>query len=196
MEVSTQFPSLDIIIGAMYSGKTTEIMRRLHIFQEMGYNCLYINSILDTRNEDEVLSTHNPTLKVSKKIDMIKYNILPTNIESISVYDVIGIDEAQFIPNLKDTVLKYVEEFGKKVIIGGLNGDFQRNKFGEVLDLIPYCDQIIKLQPFCLPCSKRDRKMVPALFSKRIVHGENDTQQVLIGALEAYVPACRKCYLD
>lgn len=195
MEVSTQFPSLDIIIGAMYSGKTTEIMRRLNIFQEMGYKCLYINSILDTRNE-EVLSTHNPSLKVTKtKVDMIKYNVLPTNIESISQYDVIGIDEAQFIPNLKDTVLKYVEEFGKKVIIGGLNGDFQRNKFGEVIDLIPYCDQIIKLQPFCLPCSKKDRKMIPALFSKRIIQG-GDTQQVLIGALEAYVPACRKCYLE
>ena len=195
MEVSTQFPSLDIIIGAMYSGKTTEIMRRLNIFQEMGYKCLYINSILDTRNE-HVLSTHNPSLKITDaKIDMIKYNILPTNIESISHYDVIGIDEAQFIPNLKESVLKYVEEFGKKVIIGGLNGDFQRNKFGEVLDLIPYCDQIIKLQPFCLSCSRKEKKMVPALFSKRIVQ-TNDTQQVLIGALDAYIPACRKCYLE
>ena len=81
-------PSLDLIIAPMYSGKTTEIIRRLVIFKEMEMKVLYINSIKDDRSK-ETFSTHNPTLK-SIPFDSIKSKNLAS--VNVSNYEVIGID--------------------------------------------------------------------------------------------------------
>ena len=76
-----------------------------------------------------------------------------------------------------------VETHHKKVYICGLDGDFKRNKFGKLLDLLPYCDNIKKLTANC-DCGK------DALFSHRLAISKD---QVLIGSTN-YVPLCRKCY--
>ena len=80
-------------------------------------------------------------------------------------------------------MIELVEMHHKKVYICGLDGDFKRNKFGELLDLLPYCDNIKKLTAKC-DCGK------DALFSHRLAIS---TDQVLIGSTN-YVPLCRKCY--
>jgi thymidine kinase len=186
--------SITLYIGCMYSGKTTALFRKLSIYSEMGLRCLYINSDLDTRSLSE-FSTHNPsiTLKDTKKIDMIKIANLNSILELSRLYDVIGIDEGQFFTDLKDFVLLMSEKYEKQVIISGLDGDFKRNSFGQILDLIPYCDNIEKLKAFCKPCFSRKRELKDALFSKRIV---NSNSTILIGEKDEYVPVCRSCYID
>ena len=117
--------SIDVIIGPMYSGKTTEVIRLLNIYSEIGMKVLYVNSSLDNRNGDAAFSTHNPALTVNKsKIDSVK----TTNLNEISwhSYDIIGIDEAQLFVGLKRFVLSLAENYGKKIIVAGLNGDFKR----------------------------------------------------------------------
>ena len=42
--------TLDVIIGPMFSGKTTELMRRLNICAEAKYKVLYVNSVFDDRD--------------------------------------------------------------------------------------------------------------------------------------------------
>ena len=66
------FSSLDIIIGPMYAGKTSELIRRLNILSLMGFKCLFINSSLDNRSSGN-FSTHNPSItKIHGNIDSMK----------------------------------------------------------------------------------------------------------------------------
>ena len=142
---------IDLIIGPMYSAKTTELIRRLTIYAELGLKVLYINSGLDDRDtkEGEFFSTHTPTLQFtsldSAKITSIKTQRLNDILISACSFDIIGIDEAQLFSDLKIFTISLVERYNKKVIIAGLNGDFRREPFGDILNMIPLCDNISKL---------------------------------------------------
>ena len=66
--------SLNLIIGPMFSGKTTELIRQLNKFSSIGQKCIYINSSLDIR-ETTNFSSHNPSLKkIGDNIDSVKIN--------------------------------------------------------------------------------------------------------------------------
>jgi thymidine kinase len=178
--------SLELIIGPMMCSKTTELIRRLTIYHELGLNVLYVNTLLDSRSELN-FSTHNKTIGTIF-FDAIKVSSLDeVNVEN---YDVIGIDEAQFFKELKKNVLTWTDLKKKIVIVAGLNGDYKRDKFGEILDIIPLCDKLTKLSSFCTECSKSG-KIRDAHFTKRTV---NDDKKVLIGGNESYTPTCRDCY--
>ena len=169
---------LHLIIGPMFSGKTTMLTDIL-----AGYKFpLYINHTFDTRGE--FFYSHNESLKMPTNITCVKMQTLLT--EFVIPYDAIGIDESQFFGNLKKVVLEWVEVYHKIVYVVGLNSDFKREKFGELLDLVPYCDSIQKLNAMC-KCGKS------ALFSLRV---KNDTSKICIGGSESYLPVCRKCYQD
>jgi len=182
---------LHLIIGPMYSGKTTEILRRLNIYSEMGFETLYLNTKLDNRS-GENFSTHSSFISNAGKIDTISVLKLRDSLDEIMKYKVIGIDEAQMFSGLKEFVLDLVETHKKTIIVGGLNGDFKREKFGEIIDLIPYCDSIETLNPFCLACSQ-EGNYTNAIFSKRL--DMNNTDKIVIGGKNEYIPVCRKCYL-
>jgi thymidine kinase len=183
--------SLDLIIGPMFSGKTTELIRRLNTLQAIGQKCVYVNSMLDSRNTEH-FSTHNPLISQLGNINSIKTNSLDIIIHKLQEFDVIGIDESQlFMGCFKLTIINLVESFNKKVIISGLNSDFERNKFGYILDLIPICDDITKLFPYCITCSKL-QKITKALFSKRL---NNDKNTIDI-SYDNYIPVCRNCYFN
>ena len=181
---------IDIIFGPMFSGKTTELVQRLTLFSDAGFKTVYVNSELDTR--DEILSTHNKSLKISTSIFKLKAASIQGILDELKEYDVIGIDESQFFPDLYEMCLHLSETFNKKVIVAGLNGDCKRKNFGQINTLIPICDSITKLFPFCKPCRDLSR-LEPALFSKRI---KGDDEPIIdIGANDKYIPVCRKCYL-
>tara|TARA_Y100000114_G_C11721406_1_gene308661 strand:- start:367 stop:927 length:561 start_codon:yes stop_codon:yes gene_type:complete len=183
--------SLDLIIGPMFSGKTTELIRRLIKFASIGKKCLYVNSSIDTR-ESTNFSTHNPTITKLNNIESVKIDdINNLFIEGISQYDIIGIDESQlFNSNLKHHILQFVEEYDKHVIMSGLNGDFLRNKFGSILDLVPYCDNITKLSAYCAYCAEKGI-IKDAHFSKRKDVSITDVIEI---SYKSYIPVCRKCY--
>jgi len=185
------YPTLDLIIGPMYSGKSTELIRRLTIFSEMKLKVLYINSKIDDRS-DENFSTHSPILKSLGNITSIKVQHLSELSNEIDNYDIIGIDEAQFFENLEKFVINLVESKNKKVIIAGLSSDYKRENFGDIMPLVRCCDNITKLNPFCKICIENSNIIKPALFTKRIT--END-QIIVVGSKEVYIPTCRMCYL-
>jgi thymidine kinase len=184
--------SIDIIFGPMFSGKSTETIRRLIIYHEMEMKVLFVNNKLDTRT-DYCFSTHNKTISNKLPFDSVKV----ANLKEVDFqkYDVIGIDESQFFEGLKKTVVDWVEYYGKIVIVAGLNGDAERRPFGEINDLIPYANTITKLSPFCVPCKKYNNNISEAIFTKKIINKDTDSN-ILIGGKEYYTPVCRKCYLD
>ena len=169
--------SLKIIMGNMFSGKTSELVRRLKRHQIIGKNILVINSSKDTRCLEHVLRTH----------DNIKFNCVKTNDLTQLNYekvDVIAIDEAQFFIGLKVFVKKAIGN-GKTILLTGLDGDYKQGKIGEILDCIPLADKVFKLSAMCMKCM--DGTHGP--FTKRLV---DNNQTELIGGKEMYMAVCRK----
>lgn len=196
---SIDFASLEIIMGPMSCGKTTELIRRLTVAADIELKVLYINHACDTRStqsQENVFSTHNSILNTldfgSSNIKQIKLSSLD-NIEMyITEFDVIGIDEIQFFSDIRTACETIVDRFGKKLIVSGLSGDFKRNKFGELTELIPLADSINFISAYCEYC-KQDGILKPAIFTHRKI---NNDETVLVGGKESYSPVCRKCYLN
>lgn len=182
-------PSIDLVLGNMFSGKSSEILKRLIVYHDLGLKVLYINSILDNRSET-TFSTHNKIIGTipfdSVKVEKLIYS-------NIDPYDVIAIDEASFFPDLLQCVLNWVEKHRKILIVGGLNGSYKREPFGQILDLVPYADTITKLSSFCSLCKDKNRTIKPAPFTLRTV--SNTTDNILVGGKDTYLPVCRDCYL-
>jgi thymidine kinase len=103
----------------------------------------------------------------------------------IRISEVILINEGQFFPDLEEFVRLLLND-GKKVYICGLDGDFERKRFGTILDLIPLCDKVTKLTSLCSLC----KNGTPGIFSMRLT---NEKDQTVVGS-DNYIPVCRKCY--
>jgi thymidine kinase len=174
---------LTLFVGPMYSVKTSKLIKIYSDAIKCDQNVTVLTHSSEIRYSVDQLSTHDQT-----KISCFKYDKIKTFIQDkqddISKTHVILIDEAQFFDDLLE-IKHLVDSLHKNVYIFGLDGDFKRNKFGQILDLIPYCDSIEKLTAICSQCNN------PAIFSCRII---NNDQQVLVGSSEVYQPMCRNCY--
>jgi thymidine kinase len=173
---------LEIILGSMYSGKST---RLVEIYKQCNFcniSVAVINHSIDNRYDEELLSTHDkikiPCIKTEKLFDISRENKIETS-------SVILINEGQFFSDLYDFTVSMLKN-NKKIYICGLDGDFERKKFGSILDLIPLCDKVTKLTSLCSKC----KNGTPGIFSMRLT---SETEQTLIGS-DNYIPVCRKCY--
>jgi thymidine kinase len=173
---------LELWLGPMFSGKTTQLIQTYKKFAYIGKRVVVVNYAEDKRYHNTMLSTHDQVM-----IPCVQSTNLQAIMGDLMLADVILINEGQFFQDLYEVVLALVEEHGKMVYICALDGDFERKKFGRVLDLIPYCDKVSKLHALCSMC--RNGKL--AIFSHRV---SNEAEQIVIGS-DNYVPLCRACYL-
>ena len=177
---------LELIFGPMFSGKTTTLIQKYKQHKLLGHDIIVINYFQDTRYAEQGLYSHD-----GLNIDCIQAETLEQVIEHnekrIDNCSVIIINEGQFFSDIFEKVIRWVEQKEKIVYVCGLDSDFKRKKFGNFLELIPFCDNITKLKSLCMKCKNGTR----ALFSKRIT---NDESQIVIGS-DNYIPVCRKCYL-
>jgi thymidine kinase len=199
MSSHTEAGYLEIILGGMYAGKTS---RLVEIYKQCNFcniSVAVINHSIDNRYDDDLLSTHDqvkiPCIKTEKLSDIWTDHInldedvsLVPRIKDkfkVATSRVILINEGQFFPDLEEFVKKILLN-DKKVYICGLDGDFERKKFGQILDLIPLCDKVTKLTSLCSIC----KNGTPGIFSKRIT---SEKEQTVVGS-DNYIPVCRKCY--
>lgn len=200
---------LELFIGPMFSGKTSKLV-------EIYKQCIFcnipvavINHSIDKRYDDTLLSTHDkvmiPCIQTNKLKDIWHYDT-PSNVvlhsspnehdslvvlhrldDSVKLInaDVIIINEGQFFEDLLPAV-QHMLQHNKKIYVGGLDGDFERKKFGQILDLIPLCDKVTKMTSLCGLC----KNGTAGIFSKRI---SNETEQTVVGS-DNYIPVCRSCY--
>lgn len=129
---------LELILGPMYSGKTTALLSR------RSGKTVIVNHEFDTRVEG--VGTHDGV-----EAQAIKCSVLP----KLSGYDTYLVDEAQFFESLDG-----VESLAPNVVVAGLSGDYMRRPFGKLLDLIPKADKVTFLKATC-KCG------APASFTKR-----------------------------
>lgn len=178
---------LEIILGPMFSGKTSKI---LEIYKQCIFSnipVVAINHSSDTRYSETMISTHDKQMIPCIQTDKL-YNLNEDQELYGKLLDckVILINEGQFFEDLYTWVIEMIDVYKKEIYVCGLDGDFNRNKFGSILNLIPYCDKVNKLKSLCSIC----RDGTKAIFSHRI---SQEKQQILIGS-DCYKPVCRKCY--
>ena len=177
---------LELIIGPMFSGKSTELIGHIRMMKVINAKYIVIKPKIDTRYEANKIVSHNKDSECCVTVN----DLNEITDDKIIDCKYLVIDEGQFIKNLKSKVLYWVEKLNKHVIVSGLDSDFQRKPIGEILDLIPYADMYKKKTALCKICNDN----TPALFSHRILNENKD--QILIGTNDIYIPLCRSHYLD
>lgn len=175
---------LEIAIGPMFASKTSWLISQYKQYTVYTDKICVINYYADTRYSETHLSTHDNSM-----IPCIQTETL-SNVEiNDDKIDIILINEGQFFADIVPWVKNMVDNRGKKIYICGLDGDFKREKFGSLLELVPFCDKVTKLTALCGIC----KDGTPAIFTHRKVSSD---KQVLIGEKESYMPVCRKCYIS
>ena len=179
--------SLEVVMGPMFSGKSSFIASMVRRHRSVGARVLVIKPGSDNRYSlDPEIVTH----------DNVRVPCYTTNTDLMKVpneitkeVNLIVIDEAQFFDDLVLFVRCEVENFNRHVVVVGLDGDFYRNPFGKVLDCIPLADKVTRLTALCARC----RDGTAGLFSHRKIQQGG---QVLIGGADVYEPLCRACFKE
>lgn len=174
---------LHLIFGPMFSGKSTEGIRRIRQYAVLygKDKTICIKYSGDTRyTEEPKVSTHDQTT-----LPAISCNELTTHLDMMKLYRAVFIDEGQFFPDVV-SVAKELLKAGITVIISGLDGDYKKEPFANNwLQLIPYAASAKKLTAIC-KCGN------PASFTVRI---SNDDGQNVIGGADKYEARCDMCYI-
>jgi thymidine kinase len=173
---------VEVICGSMFSGKTEELIRRLNRAKIAKQRVEIFKPAIDVRySEDEVVS-HNENAIRSTPVETASNIILLTG-----NVDVIGIDEAQFFDNGIVEVCNKLANMGIRVIVAGLDMDFQGKPFGPMPLLMSVAEYVTKVHAICMRCGSL------ANFSHRLSDQE---KLVLLGEKSEYEPLCRECFIE
>ncbi|XP_055827711.1 thymidine kinase a-like isoform X2 [Solanum dulcamara] len=176
-----------VIVGPMFAGKTTTLLKRIKSERSNGRSVAIIKSDKDTRYGLDSIVTHDGDRLPCWPLANLSSFKQRCGSDAYSKLEVIGIDEAQFFEDLYDFCTEVADHDGKIVIVAGLDGDYLRRRFGSVLDIIPIADSVTKLTARCDLCGER------ASFTLRKTE---ETRTELIAGAEVYMPVCRKHYVS
>ena len=172
--------TVQIIIGSMFSGKSTELLRRCKTYTAINQNVLVINHSYDTRCKNEIKTHDNVSFTAFKTKKLL-------DVEICDDIKIVAIDESQFFDDLYDFVKRH-EHKEIVILIAGLDGDSNREMFGQILKCIPLCNSVTKLSAMCNVC--KDGTL--GSFSKRIDTQNNN--KIFVGSNRDYLSVCRKHY--
>ncbi|MCB6901783.1 thymidine kinase [Hoylesella buccalis] len=171
---------IEVICGSMFSGKTEELIRRMRRASFAKQRVEIFKPAIDTRYSEENVVSHDQHAIQSTPVDSSSSILLLS-----SDADVVGIDEAQFFDDGLVKVCNELANKGVRVIIAGLDMDFQGRPFGPIPGLCAIADEVTKVHAICVKCGAL------AYISHRLV--QND-KRVLLGEKLTYEPLCRECY--
>lgn len=179
--------NLQVIYGPMFSGKTTKL---IDIYKDKSNkfgekSCLAINYALDNRyGKEEIISHDKKKIKCHSIINLLEFIKNEDTKKLIIDSSFIFINEAQFFKNLKESIIELTETLNKEVILCGLDLDYKKEKFGEILDLTVITNKVFKLTGKCNNCNSESE------FTHRVI---DNNEKILIGTNE-YIPLCNICY--
>ena len=171
---------VEVIAGAMFSGKTEELIRRLMRAIIARQKVEIFKPVIDTRYHDKYVVSHNETQIRSTPVNFSQDILLLAG-----NCDVVGIDEAQFFDEHLVNVVTKLADQGKRVIIAGLDMDYLGKPFGPMPSLMAIAEFVTKVHPVCIKCG------AIAVYSHRLTKDKNT---VMLGEKETYEPLCRTCY--
>lgn len=175
--------SLEIILGPMFSGKSSRILSIVSRYSALGMPILVIKHSADNRYSQNEVATHDgrraPCVSVGDFGEL--------NEGYLRSFRVIVVEEAQFFQGLVQFVRRVVDDLHTHVFLVGLDGDSERRPFGEILQCIPLADKVEKLSALCSGCANGTE----AFFTRRRVPYGG---QVMVAGSNLYEAVCRDCY--
>lgn len=172
---------LELIVGPMFSGKTTELIRRATRHRIAGRDVVVYKPAMDDRYSDSSITSHDGQEVSARLLGEDEWVI---DVDA----DVVAFDEAQFLDNQKlALVTSFLLEEGKLVIVAGLDKNYLGNPFNYVMaHLVAIADSVTKLSAVCTECGCDDASMTQKT--------EGGNQVVEVGGSEKYEARCRDCW--
>jgi thymidine kinase len=170
---------VEVICGPMFSGKSEELLRRVHRTQLASLPVLLFKPKMDTRYSENEVVSHGGVRKNCLNI---------TAAEEILVYPrvaVVGIDEAQFLQGDLVFVVETLAHEGVRVVLAGLDTDYLGKPFGCMGSLLAVADEVTKLKAVCMRCGADAAKTYRVAVS---------SEQVMVGGMGEYEARCRACW--
>ena len=171
---------IEVICGSMFSGKTEELIKRLKKVELNGLKYIVFRPKLDSRNPENKIISHAKS-EISASIVSSAEEILKLSKE----YSVIGIDEAQFFDQSIVEVCNALANKGVRIIVAGLDMDYQGNPFGPMPHLMACAEEVTKVHAICVETGN------PAGYSFR---KDESNDLVLIGEKKEYSPLSREVF--
>lgn len=172
---------IEVICGSMFSGKTEELIRRLRRAKFARQSVEIFKPAVDVRYSAVDVVSHDDNSIPSTPVESAQnILLLASNVQ------VVGIDEAQFFDNGLIDVCNQLANSGVRVIVAGLDMDYQGNPFGPMPKLMAIADDVLKVHAVCVRCGAL------AQFSHRLAKTD---KLVLLGETDSYEPLCRRCFL-
>jgi thymidine kinase len=173
---------IEIVCGSMFSGKTEELLRRLTRARIAKQKVEVFKPAIDVRYDEDDVVSHD-----ARKSSSIPVENASQILFYAEDFEVVGIDEAQFFGNELVSVCNELANRGKRVIVAGLDMDYQGKPFGPIPQLLATAEYVTKVHAICMKCGNL------ANYSHRTV---NDDKLVVLGETDAYEPLCRKCFTE
>lgn len=170
---------VEVIVGSMFSGKTEELIRRLRRAEFAKLKVQVFKPIIDDRYHKTDVTSHNKNSFEALPIKDI--NDLWTHLAEDT--RVVGIDEGQFFSDDLVQIAQDLADRGLRVIIAGLDTDWQAKPFEPMPTLMAIAENVTKQHAVCVVCG------APASRTQRVAGGDN---QVEVGAQGAYEARCRE----
>ncbi len=177
---------LEVICGPMFSGKSEEMIRRLRRAEIAGQRVVIFKPRIDDRYDAADVVSH-----AGARMRAVPVSSAVEISERAQGFDVVGIDEVQFLEPAVVTCALELAERGLRVVAAGLDQDFRRLPFGPMPELLSRAEFVDKLQAVCHRCGG------PATTTQRLVDGRPapySGETVVVGAAEQYEARCRGCH--
>lgn len=178
---------IELICGCMFSGKSEELIRRVHRAQYGKLKVQTFKPVIDNRYSEAEVVSHNGIAVMAHPVEHSAE--MTENISEDT--DVVAIDEVQFFDTAVVQVADQLADQGICVIAAGLDQDFRGQPFGGVPEIMAMSETVTKLQAVCVGCGS------PANRTQRLIDGEPAGYHdpvIKVGATEAYEARCRHCH--
>ena len=172
---------IEVICGSMFSGKTEELIRRIKKVELANEKYIIFRPKIDSRNPENKIISHAKN-EISASIVSSPKEILDLSVN----YPVIGIDEAQFFDQSIVDVCNLLANKGHRLIIAGLDMDYEGNPFGPMPNLMACAEDVMKVHAVCMETGN------PAGYSYR---KNSSDDLVLIGEKKEYKPLSREAFV-
>jgi thymidine kinase len=173
---------IEVVCGCMFSGKTEELIRRLNRALIARQRVEIFKPTIDKRYHEEKIISH-----AKREIRSTPVNFANDILLLAGDCDVVGIDEAQFFDDGIIEVCNYLANSGTRVIVAGLDMDYEGRPFGPMPQLLAIAEFVTKVHAICAETGEL------ASFSFRLT--ENNSQ-VMLGEKDKYEARSRKAFVE
>ncbi len=166
----------------MFSGKTEELIRRLNRALIAKQKVEIFKPAVDKRYDEQKIVSHS-----DREIRSTPVNFADDILLLAGDCDVVGIDEAQFFDDAIVEVCNKLANSGKRVIVAGLDMDYEGKPFGPMPNLLAVAEFVTKVHAICAQTGEL------ASFSFRLADSKS---KVLLGEMDKYEARTRRSFVD